>query len=128
MTRALIYSMSVSLDGFVAGPGGEIDWSVPDEEQMRFHVLQTREIAACLCGRGCTRRCWSGRPPSRPGPARSRSGSPGYGSPYRKWCSRPHFPPLENRLDLKLLETRTFGSDVVGLRYRRIPRGDRPGQ
>ena len=33
----LIYSMSVSLDGFVAGPRGEIDWSAPDEELHRFH-------------------------------------------------------------------------------------------
>ena len=35
--RKLIYSMSVSLDGFIAGPDGEIDWSVPDEELYRFH-------------------------------------------------------------------------------------------
>ena len=28
--RKLIYSMGVSLDGFIAGPDGEIDWSVPD--------------------------------------------------------------------------------------------------
>jgi hypothetical protein len=31
--RKLIYSMGVSLDGFIAGPAGEIDWSVPDEER-----------------------------------------------------------------------------------------------
>ena len=35
--RKLIYSMSVSLDGFIAGPDGEIDWSAPDEELHRFH-------------------------------------------------------------------------------------------
>ena len=29
--RSLIYSMSVSLDGFIAGPDGAIDWSVPDK-------------------------------------------------------------------------------------------------
>ena len=34
--RKLIYSMSVSLDGFIAGPGGEIDWSVPDDDLFRF--------------------------------------------------------------------------------------------
>jgi dihydrofolate reductase len=50
--RKLIYSMSVSLDGFIAGPGGEIDWSAPDEELMRFHNLQTRKVGAHLCGRG----------------------------------------------------------------------------
>ncbi len=35
--RKLIYSMGVSLDGFIAGPGGEIDWSVPDPDLHRFH-------------------------------------------------------------------------------------------
>jgi len=47
----VIYSMSVSLDGFIAGPGGEIDWSAPDEELMQFHNEQTGQIAAVLCGR-----------------------------------------------------------------------------
>jgi dihydrofolate reductase len=47
----LIYSMGVSLDGFVAGPGGEIDWSAPDEELHRFHNQQMRTIGAQLCGR-----------------------------------------------------------------------------
>jgi dihydrofolate reductase len=31
----------------------------------------------------------------------------------------PYFPPLEERLDLELVETRTFGSPVVYLRYGR---------
>ena len=48
----VIYSMSVSLDGFIAGPDGDISWSAPDAEQFRFHVEQTRHIAAYLCGRG----------------------------------------------------------------------------
>jgi dihydrofolate reductase len=48
----VIYSMSVSLDGFIAGPGGDISWTAPDVEQMRFHIEQTRHIAAHLCGRG----------------------------------------------------------------------------
>ena len=51
MTRRLIYSMTVSLDGFIAGPSGEIDWSAPDEELHRFHNEQTRELGAHLCGR-----------------------------------------------------------------------------
>jgi dihydrofolate reductase len=50
--RKLIYSMGVSLDGFIAAPGGEIDWSAPDEELHRFHNRQTREMGAHLCGRG----------------------------------------------------------------------------
>lgn len=49
--RKLIYSMGVSLDGFIAGPDGEIDWSTPDEELHRFHNEQTRELGAHLLGR-----------------------------------------------------------------------------
>lgn len=49
--RKLIYSMQVSLDGFIAGPGGEIDWSAPDEELHRFHNQQTRDVGVHLYGR-----------------------------------------------------------------------------
>jgi dihydrofolate reductase len=31
----------------------------------------------------------------------------------------PYFPALDERIDLELVETRTFGSRVVYLRYRR---------
>ena len=48
----VIYSMSVSLDGFIAGPDGGIDWAAPDAELMAFHNEQTRELSAHLCGRG----------------------------------------------------------------------------
>jgi dihydrofolate reductase len=48
---SVIFSMTVSLDGFVADRAGEIDWSAPDEELHRFHNDQTRELAAHFCGR-----------------------------------------------------------------------------
>jgi dihydrofolate reductase len=47
----LIYSMSVSVDGFICDRSGDFDWSVPGEEQFRFHVEETRRIGAFLCGR-----------------------------------------------------------------------------
>ena len=50
--RTVIYSMSVSLDGFIAGPDGDIGFTAPDEGRMRFHVQQTREIGVELMGRG----------------------------------------------------------------------------
>ena len=49
--RKVIYSMSVSLDGFIAGPDGEIDWSAPDPELHRFHNDRVRELSAHLLGR-----------------------------------------------------------------------------
>lgn len=47
----LIYSMSVSVDGFIADRGGGFAWTVPGEEQFRFHVEQIRELGGYLCGR-----------------------------------------------------------------------------
>jgi dihydrofolate reductase len=47
----LIYSMSVSVDGFIADREGGFGWSVPNEEQFRFHLAQTRELGGFLCGR-----------------------------------------------------------------------------
>jgi dihydrofolate reductase len=49
--RKLIYSMTMSLDGYIAGPGGNIDWSAPDEELHRFHNDQVRELGVHLLGR-----------------------------------------------------------------------------
>lgn len=50
--RNLVYAMGVSLDGFIAGPNGEIDWSAPDAELHQFHNQQTRETGLHLYGRG----------------------------------------------------------------------------
>src|SRR5512132_3629665 len=49
--RSVIYSFGVSLDGFIAGPDGDIDWSAPDEELHRFHNERVRELGAQFCGR-----------------------------------------------------------------------------
>ena len=47
----LIYSMSVSVDGFIADREGAFGWTAPNEEQFRFHIAQTRELGRYLCGR-----------------------------------------------------------------------------
>jgi dihydrofolate reductase len=49
--RKLIYSMTTSLDGYIAGPAGEIDWSAPSEELHRFHNQLAGEVGAELLGR-----------------------------------------------------------------------------
>ena len=36
----LIYSMSVSVDGFIADREGAFGWTAPSEEQFRFHLAQ----------------------------------------------------------------------------------------
>jgi dihydrofolate reductase len=47
----LIYSMSVSVDGFIADREGAFGWTPPSEEQFRFHLAQVGELGAYLCGR-----------------------------------------------------------------------------
>ena len=184
--RKLIYSMGVSLDGFIAGPGGEIDWSAPDEELHRFHNEQTRELGAHFCGRRLYEemkywetadedesaseieiefaRIWQSLPKivfsqtlekvegnaglatggiaeevaeakEQPGKDLAVGGAGlasaftklGLIDEYRLFVSpvvlgggTPFFPALEERIDLELVETRTFGSRVVYVRYRRV--------
>jgi dihydrofolate reductase len=47
----LIYSMGVSVDGFIADREGAFAWTVPSEEQFRFHIAQVSELGGFLCGR-----------------------------------------------------------------------------
>lgn len=49
--RKVIYSMCVSLDGFIAARDGDIGWAAPDRELHRFHNEQMREVGVQLCGR-----------------------------------------------------------------------------
>ena len=49
--RSVIYSMGVSLDGYIVGPDGRFDWTVPDEEDFRFVTDELRKIGVHLLGR-----------------------------------------------------------------------------
>jgi len=183
--RRLIYSMSMSLDGFIAGPDGAIDWSVPDEELFRFHTQQVQETGVQLCGRRLYEtmlywetaeesplaadqvkfaQIWKALPKlvfsttleSAEGNARlARDGvgeevsrlkeQPGKdiavgGAGLASACMKlelidewrlfvnpvllgggtPYFPTLDKSVNLELVETQTFGSRVVYVRYRRL--------
>jgi dihydrofolate reductase len=184
--RKLIYSMGVSLDGYIADPGGEIDWTVPDEELHRFHNERVREIGVHLCGRRLYEvmlywetaeenpaaeehelefaRIWKRLPKivfsktletvegnyrlagdsvaeevaklkEQPGDDLAVGGA-GLAStcielglvdefqlfvyPVVLGGGTPYFPALDERIGLELVETRTFGSRVVYVRYRRV--------
>jgi dihydrofolate reductase len=47
----LIYSMSVSVAGFIADREGGCGWTAPSEELFRFHIALVSELGAFLCGR-----------------------------------------------------------------------------
>jgi dihydrofolate reductase len=49
--RKIVMFNLISLDGFFAGPKGEIDWHVTDDEFNKFGVEQTRTFGTILFGR-----------------------------------------------------------------------------
>jgi dihydrofolate reductase len=49
--RSVTYSMGVSLDGYIVGPDGRFDWTVPDEEVFAFVTEEIRHVGVHLLGR-----------------------------------------------------------------------------
>jgi dihydrofolate reductase len=49
--RTLIFGMNVSLDGYIAAPGDDINWSEPVEEVFLFWCDRMREVSTSLYGR-----------------------------------------------------------------------------
>ena len=47
----LIYSMSVSVDGYIADREGDFDWMAPDDELFRFHLARVGGLGSYLLGR-----------------------------------------------------------------------------
>ena len=47
----LIYSMTVSVDGYIADREGSLGWTAPSEELFRFHLARVGELGGYLCGR-----------------------------------------------------------------------------
>jgi dihydrofolate reductase len=182
----VIYSMMVSLDGFVAGPNEEIDWILIDEELHQYVNDQQSAIGAYLYGQRMYRlmadfwptadedpsapgfiveyaRIWKKMPKivfsntlesvgpnarlvkgdigeeiarlkEQPGKDLAVSGADLassamrlglideyqlYVQPVLLGTGKRMFPELRDRINLRLVETRTFGSGVVLLRFQR---------
>ncbi|MFE9773639.1 dihydrofolate reductase family protein [Streptomyces sp. NPDC005931] len=49
--RSVTYSMGVSLDGYIVGPDGRFDWTVPGEEVFRFWIDEIRQVGVHVLGR-----------------------------------------------------------------------------
>jgi dihydrofolate reductase len=184
--RKVIYAFSVSLDGYMEGPNGEIDWSFPDDELHQHFNDQERAIGLFLYGRRMYEimadywptadanpsapdqeieyaRIWKSKPKivfsktlgqvgwnarlvreniaeevrqlkAQPGNDMSVSGADIastfmklglidefklYVHPVVLGGGKPMFPPLDHKINLRLVETRTFSSGVVLLCYQR---------
>jgi dihydrofolate reductase len=79
----LIYSMGVSVDGFIADRDGAFDWSGPSDELFGFHLAQVGELGAYLLGRRLyeTMLVWETDPSLRDTPARAAFAD--------VWCALP---------------------------------------
>jgi dihydrofolate reductase len=180
----LLFSMSVSLDGFVNTPSGSLDWVLVDAELHEAFNEEARNVQAFLYGRRMYElmaahwptaeddpqatptmvdfaRIWRDKPKvvfshslervdhnsrlvredaarevtrlkAEPGMDMDVGGPTLAGSllaaglidevrlyvhPVVLGAGTPFFPPLEARTDLRMVDTRTFGSGVVLLRY-----------
>ena len=49
--RSVTYSMNVSLDGYIVGPDGGFDWSVPEDDVFRISIDEIRHVGVHLMGR-----------------------------------------------------------------------------
>ncbi|MGW2609864.1 dihydrofolate reductase family protein [Streptomyces mirabilis] len=183
--RSVTYSMNVSLDGYIVGPDGDLNWTAHDKEVFRSWIDEIREVGVHLLGRRLYETMlywetadqdpslddsmlewaaiWKPLPkvvfsttlPAVQGNARLASGGlaeeierlraqPGEGDiaiggatlaaeaaelglideyrarvyPVLVGGGIPFFPQHERRVDLELVETRTFSSKVIYLRYR----------
>ena len=47
----LIFSMGVTVDGYIADRDGGFSWGAPSDELFAFHLARVRELGAHLCGR-----------------------------------------------------------------------------
>jgi dihydrofolate reductase len=67
----LIFSMSVSADGFISDRRGGIDWTGPTDELFAVHLERVRGLSAHLTGRRLyeTMRVWETDPSLRSSPA-----------------------------------------------------------
>jgi dihydrofolate reductase len=65
--RRLVYSIAVSLDGYINDPEGELGWVPVDEEYHRFANQQQREAGLSVYGTRMwqTMRYWAGDQPAK---------------------------------------------------------------
>lgn len=49
--RKLVYGMNLSLDGYIAAPGGDLGWSTPSDELFEWWLERERAIGLFLYGR-----------------------------------------------------------------------------
>lgn len=83
--RTLTYAMNVSLDGFVATPGGDVGWGVPSDELFEFWSDRVAATGTALYGR----RLWQEMSAHWPTADRQPGATPAQAAYARRWRAMP---------------------------------------
>lgn len=85
MTRKLSFAMNVSLDGYVAAPGDDLGWSMPNDEVFRWWSDRVGSTELALCGR----RLWEAMSSHWPTAGQQPGVTPVEGEYARRWLEMP---------------------------------------
>ena len=108
---------------------GAFGWSIPSDEQFRFHIAQTRELGEASVAEEAAAALDATDEDVGIGGAGLAAAAIELGlvdelrmfrNPIVGGGGTPYLPPVTEDLRLDLIETRTFGSRVIYERYRRV--------
>jgi dihydrofolate reductase len=106
--RKLIYSMNVTLDGYVAAPGDDLGWSQPSDELFQYWTDQVRASSLSLYGR----RVWEGMSSHWPTADQLPGASPAHVEYARCWREMPKVV-FSSTIDKVDWNTRLVTGDAV---------------
>lgn len=106
--RKLVYGMNVTVDGYVADPGGDIGWGVASDELFQFWLDEELAIGLFLYGR----RLWEGMNAHWPTADELPDATPAQIEFSRNWRDTPKVL-FSSTVESADWNTRVFSGDTV---------------
>lgn len=113
--RRVVISMHVSLDGFVGGPNGEMDWILVDAEMFDFGAKLTDRADTALYGRTTYQMMNSYWPTAADQP-----GSTKHDIEHSKWYNRVHKIVLSSSMKGQTPDNTSIISDNIDREIKKI--------
>jgi len=117
--RKLIFFMHTSLDGFVAGPNGEMNWIKVDEEMFDFVATMTAQADTALYGRVTYEMMQSYWPTAGDEPGASK-----HDKEHSAWYNKVPKVVLSTTLRESELQNTTVISDDLSERINKVKQAD----